>query len=228
MEERLDRMEDLLIRMNQTRVQTAPVPSEQRMPTATTGSANDRLIEEISKLQQKLGDQENTIAQLKESDANRSRDSSQKKIEIHAPSSDALTAEPVSSSSGFNFNKGMALFVGPSFGDATNFNIGVRSYHAFSNTTIMFSPDISVGFGSKMSFGVNANGLIPISLNSNYTPYLGAGVGLNYIDSSIKIAPNFIGGVSTKIEDVASVYLEYTARGAFKNNQIALGYRFRF
>lgn len=239
-ENRLDRLEDLLIRMNQANVQVPSMPGSPGIPRTamstgsagatgvTDGSANDRLIEEISKLQQKSKDQEATISQLQENQNIKTReDSSQKKIEIHAPSSNDRT-DDLGAASGFNFKKGMAVFIGPSFGDATNVNIGLRSYHAFSNSSILFAPDLYVGLGNKMAFGVNANGLVPINLNSDFSPYVGVGVGLNYINKKLKFAPNFIVGTTFKVADTASVFLEYTARGAFKNNQIALGYRFKF
>jgi len=228
-EERLDRLEELLLRMNQAQIQGLDVPQERQMPTTSSvqSSSNDRLIEEISKLKNQIQEQEATISQLKEQGDKRQQSTAREsRVEIHAPSTEERREE-VSSSSGFNFNRGLALFVGPSFGDATNVNIGLRSYHTFSNSSIMFTPDIYVGVGSKMSFGVNANGILPISIDSDFTPYVGVGVGLNYIDSSLKFNPNFIVGVSRKIGNT-SVYLDYTARGAFKNNQIALGYRFRF
>lgn len=250
-ENRLDRLEELLIRMNQANVQFpsmpggpggAPPPSRTTMSTdqqpveagagvesrMAESSANDRLIEEISKLQQKSKDQEATIAQMQENQQIQDREaSSQGKIEIHAPSSDDKS-DDLGTSSGYNFKKGMAIFVGPSFGDATNTNIGLRTYHAFSNSSIMFAPDIYVGLGSKFAFGVNANGLVPINLNSNFTPYVGVGIGLNYINKKLKFAPNFIAGTTYKLGNGSSLYLEYTGRGAFKNNQVALGYRFKF
>lgn len=240
-ENRLDRLEELLLRMNQAQKEQNNAPyvaqSVPNQPTTDSTnatatkmeevSANDRLVEEISKLQQRVNEQDNTIAELRDSNINRSNDQNSGKVEIHKSNADTKAAEDYSSSSGFNFKKGSALFVGPSFGDATNINVGLRSYHTFSNSSLMFTPDIYVGFGSKFAFGVNANGMLPFSINSDLTPYVGAGIGLNYINSKLKFAPNFIGGISKKI-GTTSVYLEYTARGAFKNNQIALGYRFKF
>lgn len=235
-ENRLDRLEQLLLRMNENRSgQSNVVPNSQSTvqdidsitaKRAGKSSANDRLIEEISKLQQRLNEQDNTISELRNKQNNASSDSN-RTVEIRRDSDRRRTADDYSSASGFNFSRGMAVFVGPSFGDATNINIGLRSYHTFSNSSIMFSPEFYVGLGSKFAFGVNANGLLPISINSDFTPYVGAGIGLNYINSKLRFAPNFIAGVSKKVGK-SSVFLEYTARGAFKNNQIALGYRFKF
>src|SRR5690625_1280400 len=237
-EQRLDRLEDLLIRMNQAQAERAAVPSAPGVPRTTMStepadvaqsSANDRLIEEISRLKQQLRDQEATIAQMQANIASQDREeASPRKVEIHAPSTPDSATDDSGAASGFNFKKGMAVFIGPSFGDATNVNIGLRSYHAFSNTSIMFTPDIYVGLGSKMAFGVNANGIVPIDINSDFTPYVGVGVGLNYINKKLKFAPNFIAGTTYKLGNGASVFLEYTGRGAFKNNQVALGYRFKF
>lgn len=229
---RLDRLEELLIRMNQAQpasAQQGEAPKTTMSTPATDGSANDRLIEEISKLQKKINAQEQTISQMKDQQNLRGQEKTDSKVEIHAPDSKRDADEPdYAASSGFNFNRGFAVFVGPNFGDATNFNVGLRSYHTFTNTSIMFTPDVYVGLGKKTAFGINANAMLPINLDNAFTPYVGIGVGLNSIDSHFKFAPNFIVGTSYKLGNSASIIVDYTARGAFKNNQVALGYRFRF
>lgn len=232
-ENRLERLEELLIRMNKTQSSTAVDHLENQPKTtssvpATDGSANDRLIEEISKLQKQINEQDNTIAQLRDESNMRSQDRSDSKVEIHTGKGTSETEPDYSSSSGFNFNRGLAVFVGPSFGDATNFNIGLKSYHTFTNTSIMFTPDIYIGLGKKTAFGINANGIFPININNDFTPYAGVGVGLNSINSHLKFSPNFIVGTSYKLANSASIIFDYTVRGAFTNNQVAVGYRFRF
>ena len=93
-----------------------------------------------------------------------------------------------------------------------------------------FAPDAYVAFGKKTGFGLNANVLynLPTFLDGAITPYLGVGLGVNSIGGVSRFLPNFVVGTSLGNVLGGHVFVDYTARGAFRNNQLAVGYRFNF
>lgn len=225
--ERLDRMEQLLLNLNKG--EGVDLDESKDAATAAEGSsdvsANDRLVEEISKLQQKVNDQDNTIKDLR-TEGSKSSDGKSEIAQAIESSQDQTGS--VSSSSGYNLSKGFALYVGPTFGDASNFNIGGRWYHAFSNTRLMLMPEAYVALGGSFGFGLNANGVLPFETNTKFSPYVGLGVGVNYLNSKFRVNPNFIVGTGYQLTDTSSLFVDFTVRGAFKNNQLGIGYRFNF
>ncbi len=79
-----------------------------------------------------------------------------------------------------------------------------------------------------MAYGLNANITYPL-LKNNYSlfkPYVGIGLGMNKVDN-FNFGINFIGGTYLEVGN-GSMFVEYTARRAFKNNLLSLGYRFDF
>lgn len=93
----------------------------------------------------------------------------------------------------------------------------------------MFVPEAYIALGDKFGLGVSANGILPFRINSlpNFAPYAGVGVGLNLMDGDLSVNPNFIVGAAQHMGQ-GSAFVDYTVRGAFKYNQLAVGYRFRF
>ena len=127
------------------------------------------------------------------------------------------------------FNRA-ALFVGPNFGDQSGVNVGARGYMQILDSQFDFAPDAYVAFGKKTGFGLNANVLynLPTFLDGAITPYLGVGLGVNSIGGVSRFLPNFVVGTSLGNVLGGRVFVDYTARGAFRNNQLAVGYRFNF
>ena len=127
------------------------------------------------------------------------------------------------------FNRA-ALFVGPNFGDQVGVNVGARGYMQILDSQFDFAPDAYVAFGKKTGFGLNANILynLPTFLDGAITPYVGVGLGVNSIGGVSRFLPNFVVGTSLGNVLGGRVFVDYTARGAFRNNQLAVGYRFNF
>lgn len=123
----------------------------------------------------------------------------------------------------------MALYVGPSFGATTNFNIGLRGYLGFPRTRIKFMPEVYAAMGNGGGFGATVNGIIPVNIKSEprLKPYGGVGVGVHYLNSDFSFLTNVVLGAGYHVgQRGAQVFADYSIRGAFKYNQIALGYRF--
>ncbi len=239
-EDRLDRLEQLLINMNQgntTGVNPAPVQPYRSTMEATDAplqhqAVNDRLIAEIAKLNQQLANQNQSIEQLKQQSAAQT----QPVLQPVVPQDRNVVINHVTTNTGANdvvtgvvLNKGIGLFAGPNFGDAATFNVGLRSFHGFTNSPIVFMPEAYVALGNTNGFGISANGIIPFNIRSmqRFSPYAGLGIGLNFLGGEVSFNPNFIAGAAYKL-GTGSVFADYTVRGAFRNNQLAFGYRFRF
>lgn len=129
----------------------------------------------------------------------------------------------------FTLNRA-ALFVGPNFGDQFQLNAGARAYFQIRNSKFDLVPDFYLGFGSKLGFGLNANVHynLPQFLGPEFSPYVGLGLGYNKVGSANRFAPNYVLGTTFNKVLGGALFADYTIRGAFRNNQIAVGYRFSF
>lgn len=225
LENKLDRLEQLLINMDRQGASSnvkpeQPAPVNQRVVDPNYSAVNDRLIDEINKLNQKIDVQQQSINTLK----------TQNQTVITTPS--VITAAPNSTTNapvlGVVLSKGLGVYVGANFGDATTTNVGIRGFYGFSNTKLLFMPEAYVALGSTNGFGVSANGIYPFTIAaSRFQPYLGFGLGLHNLGKEFSFNTNVIAGTGYKIGN-GSLFADYTVRGLFKNNQIAAGYRFRF
>lgn len=245
-ENRLDRLEDLLLNLKNNNAvsqpSTNPTMISETVRTdvnSNYNNINDRLIAEINNLKLQISEQNNQINNLQNrNNLNAVNNQQLNNTGLITPS--VVTPSVVTSTNnsgvpngrsrvdGVVLNHGMSVFGGVNFGDATTFNLGIRGNWGFTNNPIVFMPEVYVGLGKQNAFGLSANAIYPIRIqNSNFTPYAGLGLGLNFVGSSTSFNPNFIGGVTYALS-TGSLFADYTVRGAFKNNQIALGYRFRF
>jgi hypothetical protein len=232
-ENRLQRLEELLINLNQNSLETStPVTTNAISYNTPNEAVNNRLINEINNLKQQINQQNAALDHLRQqTNVNNNTPAVTSQV-IAAPNqSTVVVATPANSNDrveGVILNKGLSAFIGTNFGDATTFNLGIRGNYGFSTTPIIFMPEVYVGLGETNGFGISANAIYPISVaNSKFSPYFGLGLGLNIFGKSTSFNPNFIGGVAHQMGKGA-LFADYTVRGAFRNNQIALGYRFRF
>lgn len=123
----------------------------------------------------------------------------------------------------------LAVLTGVNFGEGTQWMVGMRGYMQISNTDLDFVPELMAGFGKKGGFDLSANVVYNFKLaNSIVDPYAGLGLGLYSHGLGLKFGPNFIAGANFKLNNSGELFADYTARGLFKNNQIAVGYRFVF
>lgn len=129
--------------------------------------------------------------------------------------------------------EGMSGFTGFNLGGQTTFNVGLRWHYGIGNTKFEFMPEAFFGFGTPSSFGLTGNVVLPIELkNSFVTPYIGAGAGFMQIedsenDSGVRLNYNVIIGSYLNVWK-GRLFVDFTARNAFKYNQIIAGYRFAF
>ena len=126
--------------------------------------------------------------------------------------------------------QGFSLFAGPNFGDAFALNIGGRAHLQIRDTRFDLVPDIYIGLGEGSHFGLNANLRynLPTLLDGALNPYTGAGLGYTKVGGTGRFLPNYVVGTTLNKVLGGGLYIDYTVRGAFRNNQLAVGYRFHF
>lgn len=240
--ERIDRLERLLLDVNTG----ARNYDRNYVPT----ESNDRILDELRRLNQRVDEQNRQIANIRTQPATGSGDKTtvittpqqqqpmmvqpnpQTRQEVTTtPSGDTVvtTKQEDGYVSGFIVNRGMSAFTGVNFGDATTFNVGLKAHYQISNSALEFVPDAYFAMGDPNGFGINANVLLPFEVNRSpiLAPYVGVGVGLNSINDDFRFATNIIVGSSLDLLG-GRVYADFTSRGLFQNNQVAVGYKFFF
>ncbi len=125
-------------------------------------------------------------------------------------------------------NDGFSAFTSYSFGDVNSVNLGLRRYYGLRNTSFVFIPEAYIAVAENYGLGVSANGVFPFDIQSNprLKPYAGLGLGFNFVDGDFSLNPNFIIGTFYNLGNSGRVFFDYTVRGGFNYNQVAIGYRF--
>lgn len=136
---------------------------------------------------------------------------------------------PSSTKSSFLKMNRLAAITGANFGEGTSWNIGLRGYMQISDSPLDFVPELYVGVGSKTGYGVSANVFYNFSFakNSFVKPYLGLGLGVFKHYNEAHAGSNIVLGTSLDVLN-GNLFVDYSIRNLFKNNQIAVGYRFVF
>lgn len=123
----------------------------------------------------------------------------------------------------------LAVFTGVNLGEGTQWQLGARGYLQISDTNLDFVPEVAVGVGSKTGFDLSANVIYNFRLSDFVLdPYVGAGLGFFNHGLGASFGTNIILGANFKLGTAGEVFADYSIRNLFKNNQIAVGYRFVF
>jgi hypothetical protein len=130
---------------------------------------------------------------------------------------------------GWVINEGMSIFTGVAIADDVSMIIGIRGNYAFSNSPFKFMPDLYLAPGNISGFGINANVVIPFSVDAGIIlePYAGLGLGYNDVAGESTFSPNLVLGTSFNIAG-GKLFADYTAHNFVKIHQIAVGYKFKF
>lgn len=127
----------------------------------------------------------------------------------------------------FKLNR-VGLFGGLGFGDMTSFNVGVRGYLQISSTPLDFVPEFYAALGNKNGIGLSGN--VIYNFNHNFgkvlNPYAGLGLGV-FPGKKAHLGSNIILGTSINVLG-GNLFVDYSARSLFKQNQLAVGYKFVF
>ena len=123
----------------------------------------------------------------------------------------------------------LAAVTGFNLGESTSWELGMRGYMQISDSAFDFVPEIMFGFRQGgTSFDLAGNFVYNIDIKSRFTPYVGLGVGIFQHGLGTKFGTNIIAGTNINLGTKGEMFVDYTARSLFKNNQIAVGYRFIF
>ena len=123
----------------------------------------------------------------------------------------------------------LAAVTGVSLGESTSWALGMRGYMQISDSSFDFVPEIMFGFRQGgTSFDLAGNFVYNIDIKSRFTPYVGLGVGIFQHGLGTNFGTNIIAGTNINLGANGEMFVDYTARSLFKNNQIAVGYRFIF
>ncbi len=125
----------------------------------------------------------------------------------------------------------IAALTGINFGEGTQWMLGVRGYMQISDTNFDFVPELMAGFGgNKTGYAVSGNVIYNLPLkNTAFAPYAGLGLGFFNNGRGGSLGSNIILGTSYRLQDgMGELFADYSARTLFRNNQIAIGYRFVF
>lgn len=194
---------------------------------------NRRLIEELNNIKRELRNQNTEIQTLRSQTTRSGQAQAQVPSTVEQQPEQPVTVVPqnqdipVVQKVTVKPERSAGVFVGANFGDATTFNIGGRLLQNIANSRFQFMPEAYFAFGKTMGFGVSANVIYPIAINNpDFLPYAGLGLGLNSIGDQFNLNPNIIVGTFYRM-GAGNLFADYTVRGGFKNNQIAVGYNFK-
>ncbi|MDO4703695.1 hypothetical protein [Tannerella sp.] len=123
----------------------------------------------------------------------------------------------------------LAPIFGINFGEQVTANIGLRGYLQVSNTNFDFVPEFFLALGSRTGYGLSGNVLYNIQLakDAPLHPYVGLGLGLFKQHKTLRAGTNMIVGTNLNFGNNA-LFVDYSIRNLFKNNQFSVGYRFVF
>ncbi len=126
----------------------------------------------------------------------------------------------------FKLNR-LSVFTGLGFGDMTAWNVGARGYLQIADTELDFVPEFYVGMGDKNGLGISGNVVYNfLKPDSFLRPYAGLGLGI-FHGKKVHYGTNVIIGADIQLLG-GSLFADYSCRKWFKQNQMAVGYRFVF
>ena len=145
---------------------------------------------------------------------------------VPAPIQGGYAGVHASGGRGLKWNR-LGVYTGPGFGDLATWNIGVRGYMQISNSPLDFVPEFYAAMGKKSGLGLSGNVVWNIDkLSQRFTPYVGLGLGI-FHGKKTHTGSNIILG-STMNLGGGALFADYSIRSLFKQNQLAVGYRFVF
>lgn len=215
-EERIDRLERLLLEVNKEKSEVKVQQKE-----SSTDELNKQILMELKKLNMQMQAQQPAQSQPTTVVVT---DSQTQKV-VETKNDNVAVVEVRDNKESALKYQGVSGFAGVNFGNATVGVLGVKSHYNFNNSDISFVPDVMIGFGNETAYALNANVHFPIKVNETIQPYVGTGLSLNNFAGDFKFGPNIIIGTGLNVMD-GKLYVEYTSRNLFDNNQVAVGYKF--
>ncbi len=241
-EERMDRLERLLLELNTGAYNQNLEPGRQE-------DASQRILDLLKELDLKIDTNTNKINTIEGSLQNQNQDKTviispgqqptgtlptvQPRTTVETDRDGNVIVESDSSTDGFAsgwvINEGLSIFTGAVVADDASVILGIRGNYAFTNSPFEFMPEIYIAPGKNTGFGVNANVVIPFEVDAGVilNPYAGLGLGYNDAVGVSTFSPNLIIGTSFKFLD-GKLFADYTAHNFIDIHRISVGYKLKF
>ncbi|MFD2907563.1 outer membrane beta-barrel protein [Flavobacterium ardleyense] len=243
-DERMDRLERLLLEVNTGTYRENTTPARQQ-------DASQKILDKLNELDRKIDRNTDRINNLGSNLQNQNQDKTtiiaagqqtpvvappvqlqpETKIVTDADGNTAIKTEPVVNSvaSGWVIDEGYSVFTGVAIADEVAMTIGVRGNYSFTNSPFKFMPELYLAPGRNTGFGLNANVIVPFPVDKGVilTPYAGLGLGYNQAAGESTFAPNLLIGTSFNVLG-GKLFADYTAHNFISIHRISLGYKLNF
>lgn len=188
---------------------------------AASNDMNARVETQLKSLNNTIQAQSAIIAELQSQSAQYQSDSQKSLKKINK------SGKKLNSKNPFMRFSGIAPIGAIDFGTQFNWNVGARGYWQIKNSNFDLMPELYLAFGDKTKFGASANLLY--TFNSEefpFNPYIGFGFGA-FPGKKTIWGTNVIVGTNYNTP-IGTLFIDYSVRSSFKQNQIALGYKLSF
>ena len=241
-EERMDRLERLLLEINTGTYRENLSPASQQ-------DTSQKILDELNELNRKIDNNTDKINNLGNSEKNQDKTvvitSGQQNPtpapQMGQPSETTVVTDKDGNTTvqsdasnegvatGWVINEGMSVFTGAAIADDVSMIIGIRGNYAFTNSPFKFIPDLYIAPGKNSGFGVNANVVLSFNVNAGVIlePYAGLGLGFNDVAGASTFSPNVILGTSFNVLG-GKIFADYTAHNFVDIHKISVGYKFQF
>ena len=245
-EDRMDRLERLLLEINTGSYRENLTPARQE-------DASQKILDKLNELDRKIDRNSDRINNL--GNNMQYQNQNQDKTLIIAPGQQTTAPAPqmvrpsetkvvtdkdgntilqsesedTGVATGWVVNEGMSVFTGVVIASDVSMIIGIRGNYAFTNSPFKFMPDLYLAPGKNTGFGINANVVIPFKVDAGIIlePYAGLGLGYNDAVGESTFSPNLVLGTTFNIFG-GKLFADYTAHNFIDIHRISVGYKLKF
>ncbi len=233
-----ERERTALMTKNETTILLSALGEEKAAKATTKSADNSELVTALQEISKKLDRNHNEMMSTRRGSATTTivtpvagsaKSGAQGTHTVQDPTVYNTNIAAPAKASFLSLNR-LAVLAGPSFGEHTLLNVDLRGYMQVSNTSFDFVPEVFIGFGPERGYGLSGNVLYNINLGkeSKFTPYAGLGLGIFNHGNKTTAGSNIIVGANINTIAGGAFFVDFSARNLFKNNQLAVGYRFVF
>ena len=245
-EERIDRLEQLLLEINTGNYR-------ENLPQQRQDDASQKILDKLNDLDRKIDrntDKINNLGNVSNENPNQDKtiivspgqqsatpvapqinQPSQQQIITDENGNTTITTETENDgvATGWTLNEGMSVFTGAVIADDVSMIVGIRGNYAFTNSPFKFMPDLYLAPGKDTGFGINANVVVPFDVNAGIIlqPYAGLGLGYNDAVGESTFSPNLLIGTTFNIAG-GKLFADYTAHNFVDIHRISIGYKLQF
>jgi hypothetical protein len=242
-EDRMDRLESLLLQINTGNYRQNLSPDRQE-------DASQKILDKLNELDKKIDRNTDRLDNLNNAPQAQNQD---KTVVISSGQTSPVAGQMIQPSqtnvtsdvngntvvktdtanqgmaTGWVVNEGLSIFTGVAIARDVSMVIGIRGNYAFTNSPFKFMPDVYLAPGKNTGFGLNANVVIPFKVDAGVIlePYAGLGLGYNDAAGESTFAPNLVLGTTFNVFG-GKLFADYTAHNFVDIHRISIGYKLKF